>query len=176
MPPPRGWEMLFQTQFLLQLVVGTFFKEAKCRDSIHKMCLWRRQFGLLLLGKSNQTALRLLRWSGDQESTCQCRARGFRSWSGGLLMPPSAVRPCPQVLKPVSPEPVFQGKRGPPQGKPAHRTQGTPTCRTKTQDNQESKKGKEKPLSLLSKTNLNKFFSSDSYMTGVLISEGLFYY
>ena len=50
MPPPRGWKMLFQTLFLLQLVVGTFFKEAKCSDSIHKMCLWRRQFGLLLLG------------------------------------------------------------------------------------------------------------------------------
>ena len=50
MPPPRGWEMLFQTLFLPQLLVGTFFKEAKCRDSIHKMCLWRRQFGLLLLG------------------------------------------------------------------------------------------------------------------------------
>ena len=50
MPPPRIWEMLFQTLFLLQLVVGTFFKEAKCRDSIHKICLWRRKFGLLLLG------------------------------------------------------------------------------------------------------------------------------
>lgn len=33
------------------------FSEAKCRDSIHKMWLWRRQFGLLLLGKSNQTAI-----------------------------------------------------------------------------------------------------------------------
>ena len=66
-------------------------------------------------------------WRSGWESACQCRAHGFKPWSGKIPHAAEQLGPWATITEPARLEPVLRNKSGRDNERPAHRDEEWPT-------------------------------------------------
>ena len=84
-------------------------------------------------------------WRSGWESACQCRAHGFKPWSGKIPHAAEQLGPWATIAEPMRLEPVLRNRRGRDSERPVHRdeewpplsaTRESPRTEMKTQHSQ----------------------------------------